>query len=176
MRRIVSPLATPTSTSPVSPRPRESVRIPAIGPKSARSMTRPKGKSLPINETVTFRELGQIFKWMESQHDIAFGFPSDGCYARAHLMIRRMQKRGLTPYKVWAFKNGAPLHVCTTNDPKTYVEWDWHTAPVLRVRFENVEKLHDHVPPGRNGTCRGVRGRVSFPVGARNLWRARVSR
>jgi hypothetical protein len=98
---------------------------------------RTKSKDLPTDETVTFKEAAQIFKWLATQHDIAYRFPADGCYARAYLMIRRMQNRGLTPFKVWSFANGTKLHVSTTNHPDGYVEWQYHTAPVLRVRFEN---------------------------------------
>src|SRR5262249_39009691 len=44
--------------------------------------------------TVSFREALLVFQLMAGQTDIAFGFPGDGCYARAHLMVRWMQKLG----------------------------------------------------------------------------------
>lgn len=98
---------------------------------------RPASGSLPVSETITFRQAARIFRWLASQPDIAFRFPRDGCYARAHLMIRRLEEHGYTPFKVWSFANGTPLHVSTTNHPDGYVEWRYHIAPVLRVRFEN---------------------------------------
>ncbi|MFO0846114.1 MAG: protein-glutamine glutaminase family protein [Gemmataceae bacterium] len=97
----------------------------------------PKTGPLAVEETVTARQAAQLFRWLAGQRDIAFGFPSDGCYARTHLMIRRLQERGYKPCKVWAFQNGAPLHVATANHPDGYVEWGYHIAPVLRVRFED---------------------------------------
>src|SRR5262245_42007789 len=59
----------------------------------------PKTGALPAEETVTYKQAAQVFRWLAGQRDIAFGYPSDGCYARAHLMIRRMQERGYRPYK-----------------------------------------------------------------------------
>jgi hypothetical protein len=103
----------------------------------AKVPARPKTGTLPVSETVTEKQLGQIFRWLAGQRDIAFRFPADGCYARAHLMIRRLQKQGFKPYKVWTFQNHDPLFVLTSNHPSGHVEWRYHVAPLLRVRFSN---------------------------------------
>jgi hypothetical protein len=100
--------------------------------------SRPKAGLLPISQTVTQQQAGEVFRWMASQRDIAFRYPSDGCYARAHLMIRRMQQRGLKPWKVWSFANGGEsLYVRTGNHPSGHVEWRYHVAPIVRVRLAN---------------------------------------
>jgi hypothetical protein len=101
---------------------------------------RPKTPSLSVGATVTLQQAAQVFRWLASQRDIAFRYPSDGCYARAHLMVRRMQQRGYKPHKVWAFQNGTPLHVSTANHPAGYVEWRYHLAPILRVRFDGGQQ------------------------------------
>jgi hypothetical protein len=102
---------------------------------------RPKAGLLPISQTVTAEQARQAFRWMASQKDIAFRYPTDGCYARAHLMVRRLQQRGLKPWKVWSFANGGEkLYVRTPNHPKGHVEWRYHVAPILRVRLANNQQ------------------------------------
>jgi hypothetical protein len=95
----------------------------------------PKTLTLPDSQTVTMLQVKRIFRWMSGQGDIAFHYPADGCYARAHLMIRRMQKAGYTPFKVWTFQNGESLYVRTSHHPHGYVTWKYHVAPILRVRL-----------------------------------------
>lgn len=104
---------------------------------------RPATGTLPASETVSYQQAVQIFNWLATQGDIAFRFPIDGCYARAHLMIRRMQKRGFKPYKVWTFANGdEQLRVRTANHPRGYVEWKYHVAPIVRVQTANGQRWY----------------------------------
>jgi len=63
---------------------------------------------------------------------IPFLFPDDGCWARAHEMVRLMLAMGLKPKKVWI--QGWPLHPDTRNNPNCTVTWGWHVAPTLCVR------------------------------------------
>ncbi len=78
----------------------------------------------------------QIFSILAAQPDIAFKFPADGCYARAHLMSQRMQKMGLSFGKAWTFAHDAadPLWVNTPNHPAGKVEWGYHVAPTTPVK------------------------------------------
>lgn len=77
-----------------------------------------------------------LFDLMAAQPDIAFAYPPDGCYARAHIMVQRMQAMGVTPSgKAWTFAPpGHALHAQTDNDPDGYVEWGYHVAPTVQVR------------------------------------------
>ncbi len=93
----------------------------------------------PSSDAVTLAEATRVFRWLAGMSDISFGYVDDGCYARAHLMIRRMQARGLRPAKVWSFANGEPLHVRRTNGG--YVTWRYHVAPILRVRLSNGKEM-----------------------------------
>lgn len=102
-----------------------------------RTPERPRTGTLAASRTVTPQKCVEVFNWMARQGDIAFRFPTDGCYARAHLMVRRMQHNGFHPAKVWSFENGDPLYVRTPNHPRGYVTWKYHVAPVLRVRFQD---------------------------------------
>ena len=51
----------------------------------------------------------EVFRVMAGQSDITFNYAWDGCFARAHLMIQRMQEMGLEPHRVYANKNGEDL-------------------------------------------------------------------
>ncbi|MBX7214204.1 MAG: hypothetical protein K1X39_09360 [Thermoflexales bacterium] len=67
---------------------------------------------------------------MANEKDIAFNYPPDGCYARAHMMTTRIRETyGVEPSKVWAFGD---LSV-DTNGPYGSVRWGYHVAPVLPV-------------------------------------------
>jgi RHS repeat-associated protein len=78
-----------------------------------------------------------IFNDMADESDIAFNYPIDGCYARAHLMSQRIEQRyGVTVYKVWIF---GPLRV-STEGPWGEVGWRYHVAPVVWTAL-----------PGRSG-------------------------
>jgi hypothetical protein len=95
---------------------------------------------LPLGETVTYKKSVEVFNWMARQSDIAFRFPVNGCYARAHLMCQRMIRNKFRPRKIWSFPNGETLFARTRNNPKGYVTWRYHVAPVLRVRLDASAK------------------------------------
>lgn len=75
-----------------------------------------------------------LFALMAAQADLAFRYPTDGCYARNWLMVQRMQQMGVHPMVVWSFANPDNLHVNTPNHPKGFVEWGYHVAPLVEVR------------------------------------------
>lgn len=91
---------------------------------------------------VSLERAYQLFRQLAVRKDIAFRYPSDGCYARAHLMGRQLQEVGLKPGKGWAFddramtdRKAAPrLFATTRNHPRGFVFWKYHVAPLLYVR------------------------------------------
>ena len=121
------------------------------------TLLRPNGGTpAPVRPTVTVRlpagvsvvswaKASQVFAQMKGQRQIAFRYPIDGCYARAHLMGKLMIGMGLQPGKAWAFddkamddKKAPPrLYASTANHPKGGVWWKYHVAPVLGVRDKN---------------------------------------
>jgi hypothetical protein len=64
---------------------------------------------------------------------IPFLYPDDGCWARAHEMCRLLLAEGVWPRKVWIDGN---LHTLTKNNPNCYVDWGWHVAPTICVRWK----------------------------------------
>jgi uncharacterized Zn-binding protein involved in type VI secretion len=74
-----------------------------------------------------------VFDIMAAQGDIAFGYPIDGCYARAEMMAERMQQLGLVPSKAWTFARAGG--VLTAKSP-TFgdVTWGYHVATTLDVQ------------------------------------------
>ena len=81
-------------------------------------------------------QAAEIFAELTAAEDLALRFPADGCYARTHLMVRRLLDRGLAPSKVWAFAASATdlLWTETPDHPDGRVQWQYHVAPVLVVR------------------------------------------
>jgi hypothetical protein len=112
--------------------------------------------TLPADEVVSVKKAHEVFAWMARQKDIAYRYPRDGCYARAHLMIQRMEKQGFKAFKVWSFPgNGEKLQVQTANHPTGVVDWKYHVAPILRVRLSNGEQAWAVIDPSLfNGPVR----------------------
>lgn len=75
------------------------------------------------------KEVNSIFKELASRSDIPFGYPMDGCYARAHKMTTILDEKGIISGK--AFVEGE-LYV----DSETFGEigWGYHVAPVVLVK------------------------------------------
>src|SRR5262249_2445987 len=98
---------------------------------------RPPTPSLIPVQVLSVAQAETAFARMAAQSDIAFHYPNDGCYARAHLMVRRMQSMGIHARKAWTFANGELLHANTPYDEfhRGYVEWMYHVAPVVRVHY-----------------------------------------
>ncbi len=108
--------------------------IRAVNVALPRLAPRQPSRALPAHQTVTLARARELFHLMARQHDVAFRYPIDGCYARAELMIERMRRHGAHPHRVWSVAHGEPLHARTKNVKAGYVEWGYHVAPILRVR------------------------------------------
>ena len=80
-------------------------------------------------------EATKIYNDMKDESDIAFNFPKDGCYARAHLMtLRILEKYGVATGKVWAIvASGLNLLEVNTNGPYGQVNWRYHVAPTITI-------------------------------------------
>lgn len=77
-------------------------------------------------------EANSIFSELAAREDIPFGYPMDGCYARAHKMARILDDKGITAGK--AFIEGE-LYVDTRFGE---VGWGYHVAPVVLVKKGGV--------------------------------------
>lgn len=123
------------------------------GGRTTTTTTMPKVRlRLPTGVSiVSWTRAVQVFAAMRGHTEIAFRYPLDGCYARAHLMGKLMQAMGLNPGKAWAFddramddKKASPrMYARTGNHPKGEVWWKYHVAPMLGVRdAEGKVRMH----------------------------------
>jgi len=94
---------------------------------------------LGLRKSVTIDEAQIIFNDMADEADIPFKFPADGCYARAHVMIKRMAERyGLDIDSIQKIFIEGNLIIQTDyvypglND--NTIEWRYHVAPLLNVQ------------------------------------------
>lgn len=84
------------------------------------------------NKILTQDEVKDLFEQAKAMKDIAFGYKTDGCYARAHLMARRFEEKGYYVEKAWV--NG-DLRI----ESEQPVNWSYHVAPSVYAYNEKGE-------------------------------------
>jgi hypothetical protein len=100
-----------------------------IGQASKTATLYSKENNQKVDLTVlTEDEVNNVFSDVSAREDIPFGYPMDGCYARAHKMVRLMEDQGIIAGK--AFVEGE-LYVDTKFGE---VGWSYHVAPVVLVK------------------------------------------
>jgi hypothetical protein len=66
---------------------------------------------------------------------IPFMYSDDGCYARAHEMVRLMRLHGIEAEKIWIYAStDSSLNPAAVNHPDCEVNWWYHVAPTLQVQ------------------------------------------
>jgi hypothetical protein len=98
------------------------------------------GTSQPCPAPISQAQADQLFKDLSAQSDIPFDYPDDCCYTRAQEMCEIMQRQGIPCGKVWNYAHDFPndsLRVDTSNNPKGYVTWRYHVAPVVPVQGDD---------------------------------------
>ena len=88
-----------------------------------------------MKDELTLEAAIDVFDQLADMRDIAFNCIYDGCYARTHIMCRRLIAAGLTPFKAWAFEGKRILRVNTPGGKKA--RWSYHVAPTLPVRMQS---------------------------------------
>lgn len=78
------------------------------------------------------KDVDAIFKEMVANKEIPFGFPFDGCYARAHSMVQLLEKKGIISGKAWVEGN-----LKVDSEEFGEIEWHYHVAPVVMVKVGN---------------------------------------
>lgn len=109
------------------------IECPAHEPRVTMLKTKDDSE-FPVS-VITPCEVELYFANVAAAPNIPFGYPEDGCYARAHEMSRRLERQGVTTGKVFVEGN---LRVETKNSPKGYVEWTYHVAPVVAVDYNGT--------------------------------------
>lgn len=77
-------------------------------------------------------EATKAFNELASRKDIPYGYPKDGCFARAHKMGKLLEDKGIISGK--AFIEGA-LYVDT--DEYGTLNWGYHVAPIVMVKKDS---------------------------------------
>jgi len=89
---------------------------------------------------VRFDRALEIFDEIAAMGNIAFGFPDEGCFSRAHMMVRQLYEMGETPKKAWAFEpEGGDLLVKLSNGKE--ITWWSHVAAALPVEMPDGKVL-----------------------------------
>jgi hypothetical protein len=91
----------------------------------------------PQSPTVLDAERAQaLLTEFTGTEDLALRYPRDGCYARAHVMLKRLRDKGVEAWKVWAFASSKDdlLWVETPAASGGRVNWGYHVALLVVVR------------------------------------------
>ena len=80
----------------------------------------------------------QLFKKFSENKSIPFGYPIDGCYARATEMALLAEKEGIIMGKVFTMGR---LQVLTQNPQYPLLQWGYHVAPVIKVKQDKKDIL-----------------------------------
>lgn len=85
-------------------------------------------------------EAVQIFDELASM-DLPFGYIGEGCYARAHIMCRYLEDKGLEVDKAWLIEDRARhmRPVLPGDDEASAPYWAYHVAPSLMVEKPDGE-------------------------------------
>ena len=135
---------------------------------------------------VTLNDANLLFDTMAAQNDLAFGFPQDGCYARADLMIRRMQAMGVIASKIWnergvtvaspygysgLYEGGSLKSVDTIKATDLQytgeITWDYHVAPYIYVKQKDGSVTPMVIDPSLFGGPVSVDERLSVQKGSK---------
>lgn len=86
-------------------------------------------------KVLTEAEAQAWFDKFRARENIPWDYPNDCCYTRAQVMAAELRQAGVEVGKAWNYAPSIdqPLRVNTPNDPKGYVNWGYHVAPVVKV-------------------------------------------
>jgi hypothetical protein len=92
-------------------------------------------------DAVSMEQAEAAFAEFAADEGLALRYPADGCYARTHLMVRRLLALGLPSKTIWAFAAGYHdlLWADTPYHPSGRVRWKYHVAPTLMVVGEGAQ-------------------------------------
>lgn len=105
----------------------------------------------PLRTEVTEAEAERLFAQLQSDPDLPFRFPEDGCFARAHRMAQLLELKGIESKKVFLIGNLQSKSSCADPNPKRgsvagEVKFAFHVAPsitVLRADGSRVKVVLD---------------------------------
>jgi hypothetical protein len=85
--------------------------------------------TLSESNAISEEEADATFLWLAGMKDLPWDYKFDGCHQRAHVMIRRMEERGIKAARIWAMEG-----TLRPNGMAEGTGWGWHTAPYIWVK------------------------------------------
>ncbi|MBC75975.1 MAG: hypothetical protein CME64_08155 [Halobacteriovoraceae bacterium] len=103
------------------------------------------GRDVEIS-AVSKEYLDYLFTVIAKAPHIPFDYPQDGCFGRAHEMVKILDKFNVNSGKVFLEGN---LQVETDKSPNGKVFWWYHVAPVVAVKTGRKKKVKYSTPGSR---------------------------
>src|SRR5262249_16599455 len=92
----------------------------------------------------TYQQAIALFDQLAGRTDLAFGYPKEACFARAHILCEDALDEGFMPKKAWAIdKEKKSRFVFTTPNGKRIRHW-CHAAMAMPVKAPD-DKIEDLV-------------------------------
>jgi len=80
------------------------------------------------DKAISIEEAKKLFDEARAMEEIAWNYGNDGCYARAHLMAKKFEEKGIYTEKAWVKGN------LEYQAPDAKISWNFHVAPVVLVK------------------------------------------
>ena len=80
------------------------------------------------SKAISLEEAQKLFDEAKGMNEIAWNYGNDGCYARAHLMAKKFEEKGIYTEKAWVQGN------LEYQAPDAKISWRHHVAPVVLVK------------------------------------------
>lgn len=109
---------------------------PTALPSSASATLLSPKNHVKLNLTVLSEEKANLlFQELAANPTIPFKYSKDGCFARAHKMVRLLEDKGIISGKAWVVGD-----IYATTASEAFVNWEYHVAPVVLVQEKDGPK------------------------------------
>lgn len=115
---------------------RASISIEKMKPNEPQKLMKIKSKRFEtaVVSVVSEPQLKELFEKLK-QEPLAYAYPEEGCYARAHLMAKKLEQWGILSAKLFALGNQYE-EALTIKNPYSleWNHWLYHVAPIIIVQ------------------------------------------
>lgn len=84
--------------------------------------------------SISFEYFSEIYFQIQTHESIPFGYPDDGCFARAHKTSLILDSMGIVSVKSFLVGD---LKLQTADHPQGFVQWWYHVAAAVHVKGLN---------------------------------------
>jgi hypothetical protein len=103
------------------------------------------GQGEEINVSgISMEYANQLYQELATSNEIQFNFPEVGCEARAHKMTKILEEKGVIAAKVFiqgSKDDETALQYKTDLSPTGHINWEFHVAPILKVKTGKKIKI-----------------------------------